>query len=519
MPLGRGSWVEMGARYGALAHLQGPSRSAADRARAGVDWSQLEALPLATDMLAEADRAARVGSGTSIRLMYLMHRCLKIVVLGAATVLVALVTTYMIVSLPAGLSAVTSHPPLTPSPTPALQFYPPPSPPPPMPSPGRPTSPPLVLPRPQPPHPVLQSHPPSPTPARPLQCAELDEQLEQRVEYKLPDDDFPVAIGAGCSRWGRDSEYMCNQGFTREEGGIMLCRWGDSGAWSRCQNGDWFTLSARVLLHSAELNATSVATCPRTRRDNGWPPGTSDSGFTEAVQLRCYLNRYADVRAMYCPDGTPSSCDWHDVRMHWDAYGRAEQRIFGCVMPPMGLQAVLDVAPLRFLLVANNPSIVSARWQAAPWIVVRFNDCKVDWPPHITVESEVVAVNEIFDDAHVCSRNLGRVFEHIVKVAEGSDRSGGRGQDAICCRGVLTNSFLPRQFWLPLGGARLSTGASIILHLRKLFRTAPIVAAGFTGDDGANHNFAEERRLITNLSRVYVLPSAADIDAFDFDSV
>ena len=490
MPLGRGSYVENGARYGTLGSVQGSSQCAADHHIASVDWSHVDSLaqPAEADV-APSDATALEGGppeaaapiGTAMRKRV---TCLQIAALGAATALVALVTT-----------STTSHLTLTP---PALQFHPRHHPSPPMPSPP-PWSP-----------PVLPHHPPPPMPSpppllppllpAPWQCAELDKRLEARREAN----DIlgtTVATGLFCTSWGRDSEYMCKQGFIRARGGFRLCHWDASDSastlWSRCRDGDHFA-------------------CPQTRRDNGWPAGTSDAGLTEDFELRCYLDRYADVRAMYCPDDTLSSCDWYGVRMHWDAYGRVENRTFGCVMPPMGLQVVLNhnAVPLRFLLVANNPLIASARWEAAPWIVVRFNDCQVDWPPRITVEREVVAINSFFDDALNCSRKLGRVFDHVVKVV---------ASDLVCCGGELTDSFLPAPIWQQ-GATYLSIGASMILHLKTLFPTAPIVAAGFTfhREDQWNatwHHFEEEHELITNLSGVYLLPSAADIDAFAFDSV
>ena len=131
----------------------------------------------------------------------------------------------------------------------------------------------------------------------------------------------------------------------------------------------------------------------------------------------------------------------------------------------------------------------------------------------LDVPSIGLAINSFYDDAHYCSRKLGRVFDHVVKVVAG---------DLVCCGTGLTDS-LPAHIWQK-GATHLSIGASMILHLKNLFPTAPIVAAGFSfhREDQWNatwHHFEEEHDLITNLSGVYVLPSAADIDAFAFDSV
>ena len=143
-------------------------------------------------------------------------------------------------------------------------------------------------------------------------------------------------------------------------------------------------------------------------------------------------------------------------------------------MPPLGLQNALGDSPPRFVMVANNPLIASARWRSAPWTIVRFNDCKVDWPPRITVEAEVLLINEHEARAN-CEHALGRSFvERVVRVG-----TLGSNQVSLQASPDYADSFLPRYDW-DQGAWGLSTGTSAIVTFRLLYPAAPIVAAGFS---------------------------------------
>ena len=62
---------------------------------------------------------------------------------------------------------------------------------------------------------------------------------------------------------------------------------------------------------------------------------------------------------------------------------------------------VLSALPLKhplphLLLVANNPSINAAQWHwlSAIWTVVRFNDCKANWPPATDAVTEMLFLRD-----------------------------------------------------------------------------------------------------------------------------
>ena len=173
----------------------------------------------------------------------------------------------------------------------------------------------------------------------------------------------------------------------------------------------------------------------------------------------------------------------------------------------------------HFLLVANNPAIAAAQWHwlSAAWTVVRFNDCKVDWPPATDAVTEVLFLRSLdgdylyhgktADGGLACEQRLQRDFAgHVLHI-------GGRLSDL-----PLTH--------FPNYKHAVSSGTTVAMALMSLFPTAPIVCAGFTFHQGhgvfdayQGHPFTAEKQLLTASRRVYVLPTVQSIDQFDFEHV
>ena len=170
----------------------------------------------------------------------------------------------------------------------------------------------------------------------------------------------------------------------------------------------------------------------------------------------------------------------------------------------------------HFLLVANNPLIAAAQWHwlSATWTVVRFNDCKVNWPPATDAVTEVLFLRD------------NGVFGYHGKTVEGGLECDQRLQRDFLGRVLHVGgpqSDLPLVH-LPNIEAPLSSGTTVAMALRDLFPTAPFVCAGFTFHQGAGalngfqgHPFKAEALYMAGLQRVYVLPTVEAIDLFDFE--
>ena len=261
---------------------------------------------------------------------------------------------------------------------------------------------------------------------------------------------------------------------------------------------------------------------------------------TEGRQFGSFCSRWGKgsrstcTQGYYCPSaGVFQLCEWHpEFKSSWSNC-REGTPFFCAQLPPsapMDLRSrcvdgycdVVSALPPKhplphFLLVANNPLIAPAQWHwlSATWTVVRFNDCKVNWPP-----ATDAAVTEV-----LFLRDNG-VSGYHGKTVEGG----------LACDQRLQRDFIGRV--LHVGGPQsdlplvhlpnieepLSSGTTVVMALRDLYPTAPIVCAGFTFHQGAGalngfqgHPFQAEARYMAGLQRVYVLPTVEAIDQFDFE--
>ena len=261
----------------------------------------------------------------------------------------------------------------------------------------------------------------------------------------------------------------------------------------------------------------------------------------EGRQFGSYCARWGKGNRSTCTQGyhSPSSgvfqlCEWHpELKSSWS--NCREGPNFCCAqLPPSApmdlsprcvhgycdvVSALIPKHPLpHFLLVANNPLIAPAQWHwlSATWTVVRFNDCKVNWPPATDAVTEVLFLRD------------NGVLGYHGKTVEGGLACDQRLQRDFLGRVLHVGgpqSDLPMVYFPNIEGP-LSSGTTVVMALRDLYPTAPIVCAGFTFHQGAGatngfqgHPFQAEALYVAGLQRVYVLPTVEAIDQFDFELV
>lgn len=235
--------------------------------------------------------------------------------------------------------------------------------------------------------------------------------------------------------------------------------------------------------------------------------------------------------------------------------------------------------PPRFLLVANNPALNSAPdWPLANWTRIRFNDCKATWPAH-SAQLDVLAVrwnSHCYWGAEDCgaavrrpspllrrapprdreAREMAPAAAHDAatgtpgrplpgsasptRPARAEPQGHGRsplGQRSFACDARLRTSHFASHpsHVLHIGGPHedlrivryshqrrnhtLSSGMTMIRHLRRIFPSSTIVCAGFTfhEDEGSRsrvHNYTYEERLASREKGLVVLKTADDVRGF-----
>ena len=204
------------------------------------------------------------------------------------------------------------------------------------------------------------------------------------------------------------------------------------------------TLTATVAV-SGTATASVSELCPAATAGTGgctrWL-GFFCTGWGRGNESTCVQGYVSRSAGMY------QLCEWHPELLDvWSKCREGPQ--FSCSELPPSSPMNTGLMPRRciagycdrqsalppkqplphFLLVANNPAIAAAQWHwlSAAWTVVRFNDCKVDWPPATDAVMEVLFLRDAgggdyqgktADGGLACEQKLQRDFAgHVLHIS------------------------------------------------------------------------------------------------------